>query len=257
MTINKKIRIGFIGFVVFLFLVSFAFGEKGPRIKFAEKSHNFGKIKQGKILTHIFVFKNEGDVPLNINKVSSSCGCAAVLVSKKKVDPGEKGELKVTFNTRGYAGKVTKYIYVESNDSVQKKKQLDITAEIDVPPQPKISLSQYSSDVGLVLEGEQIKDKIRIINKGELELKVNCSKKGVTFFLKGKEISFPLKIPKGKSVEVEVNISPRKRKGPIREYVLINSNDPNRRALSFFFSGYIITKEQLKELFAKYRDKLN
>lgn len=253
----KKTKIIFLGFALFLCLLSFSFTEKGPKIKFKEESFDFGRIKQGKVLTYVFVIRNEGDQTLKINKVSSSCGCTAALVSERRIAPGGEGELKVTFNSAGFQGKVAKYVYVESNDPAQPKKQLTISAEIEVPPQPKIHLDRYTSDEGLFLEGEEIRTKTSIRNRGELELRVNCSHKDAMFFSGEKEVSFPLKIASGKSVELEVRIPPRKKRGLIREYILIKSNDPSRQTLSFYLSGYIITKEQLKKLFAKYKDILD
>ncbi|MFB0566356.1 MAG: DUF1573 domain-containing protein [Candidatus Aminicenantaceae bacterium] len=254
---NKKITLMLIALALLFYFVSYAFGEEASKIKFEEESFNFGNIKQGKVLTHIFIFWNEGNETLKIKNVRSSCGCTAALVSKKKIDPGKKGELKVVFNTKGYQGNVSKYVYVDSNDPKQPVKKLFIEAEIDVPPQPKITLDKYSLDVGLLLEGENIKARTKIMNSGELELRVNCSHKNAMFYSEGKKISFPLKIPSGKSVEIEIEIPSQKRKGLVREYVLIKSNDPNRQSLSFFFSGYIVSKLQLKELFVKYRDKLD
>jgi len=254
---NKRSKAMLLGFAFLIFLVSFTIGEEKPKIKFSEGSYDFGKVSQGQVLTHTFVFQNAGDTTLKIKKVSSSCGCTVALVSQKKAAPGEKGEIRVTFNSRGYKGNVKKYIYVESNDPTQSIKTLFITAEVDVPPRPKIYLARYSVDAGLFLQGEEIKTRIRISNRGELELRVDCSHKNATFFSGGKEITSPLKIPSGKSVEVEIKISPRRGTGQIREYILINSNDPDRKTLSFFLNGYILTKKQLKELFAKYRDVLD
>ena len=246
--------------LVFAFILcsgSLASAERAAKIKFTEDSFDFGKIEQGEVLTHVFVFQNTGEETLKIKRVSSSCGCTAALVTKREVPPGEKGELRVTFNSRGLRGKVTKYVYVESDDQTQPNKKLIISAEIEVPPQPRISLDRYSADAGLFLEGEEMRTRIAITNKGELELRVNCSHKDATFYSKGKKISFPLKIRAGKSREIEIRIPPRKRKGVVREYIMIKSNDPNRQTLSIFHSGYIITKKQLKELFAKYKDALD
>jgi len=254
---NKKKIISLIAFTVIFYLVSNAFAESAPKIKFKEDSFDFGNTKQGKKLTHTFIFWNEGEAKLKITKVRSSCGCTAALVSKKTLDPGKKGELKVVFTTQGYQGNVTKYIYVESNDPKQPVKKLAVKAEIDVPPQPKISLDEYSLDVGLLLEGKNVKAWTKIKNQGELELKVSCSHREATFYSGGKKISFPLKIPSGKSVELEIEIPPKEKRGLIREYVLIGSNDPNRPTLSFFLSGYIVSKKQLRELFAKYKDVLD
>ena len=255
--IMKKYNI--LGFVLALILClgSFASGEKGPKIKFIEETIDFGKIKQGEVLNHVFVFQNVGEETLKIKKVQSSCGCTAALITKKEVAPGERGEVKVTFNSRGFRGKLKKYIYVDTNDPTRSTIRLSVSANIEVPPQPRISLERYSADVGLFLEGEEMKAKTVISNKGQLELIVHCTHKDATFFSGGKEISFPLKIPAGKSKEVEIRIPPRHRKGIIREYILIKSNDPNRQNLSFFHSGYIISMKHLKELFAKYKEVLD
>lgn len=255
--IKKSYHILGLVLVFILCFWGFVSGKTGPKIEFKEESFDFGKIKQGEVLTHIFVFQNVGEDTLKIKRVHSSCGCTAALVTTREVAAGEKGEVKVTFNSRGFRGKVTKYIYVDSNDSKQSTKKLSVSAIIEVPPSPKISLDRYSADVGLFLEGQEMKTKTVISNKGELELIVNCSHKDAAFFSGGKEISFPLKIPAGKSKEVEIRIPPRKKRGVIREYVMIKSNDPNRQTLSFFHSGYIITRKQLKELFAKYKDILD
>ncbi|HDZ26388.1 MAG TPA: DUF1573 domain-containing protein, partial [Candidatus Aminicenantes bacterium] len=70
------------------------FAGKGPKLKFREESKDFGKVKQGEVLTHVFVFKNEGDETLVIKRVKTSCGCTAALLSKKEIAPGAEGEIK-------------------------------------------------------------------------------------------------------------------------------------------------------------------
>ncbi len=237
--------------------VSLFFAGKGPSIKFEKDTIDFGKVKQGKVLTHIFKFRNEGDNTLLIKRVRTSCGCTAVLLKNKEIPPGKTGEIKVTFNTKGYADKVSKYIYVDSNDPSQKSKRLTVSANIEVPPQPRIALDRYSQDLGLFLAEEEVRTQTTIKNIGELELEVTCTHRDAAFYSGGKKVSFPLKIRAGKETEVEVRIPPRKRKGMIREYVLMKSNDPRRPTLSYYISGYVISKEQLKELFAKYKDILN
>lgn len=254
----KERKVGFLALFVFLvFSSGLLGGEKAPKIKFKEDLWDFGRVKQGQMLTHSFLFQNEGDAELVIKKVRTSCGCTAALISKKKITPGEEGEIRVTFNTQGYEGSVSKYIYVESNDASEPRKQLTVSAGIDVPPRPKIELDRYSADVGLILETEGIQAKTRIRNRGELELSVECSHKDAAFYEEGQKISFPLKIPAGGEVEIEIRIPPRQRYGLVREYILLKSNDPYRGTLSLYLSGYIITKKQLKGLFAKYKDILD
>lgn len=248
---------GFILILAFLLCsVNILPAEKGPRIKFKRESWDFGNVKEGEVLNYAFTFKNEGDETLTIRSVRTSCGCTAALASDEKIPPNKEGKIKITFNTRGYTGKVTKYVFIESNDSNQPQKQLALSAQIEVPPTPKINLSAYSLDVGLVVENEELQARPRIENKGELELEVTCTHKNASFFSRGRKISFPLRIAAGKEEEVEVRMPPPKSKGVVREYIMIRSNDPMRPNLSLSLTGYVVTKTQLRELFARYKDIL-
>ena len=235
-----------------IFGLSTLFAEEGPKVKFKEEKWDFGNVKEGQVESHVFVFDNTGDAPLLIKRVRTSCGCAAALISDKNIDPGKKGELKVTLNTRGYEGNIAKYIYVESNDRSQPVKQLQISATIEVPPRPRIDLERYSVDSGLILEGEPIPAKATIRNTGERELRITFSHRDASYFYQGKPLAADLRIAAGKEAELEIKIPPRSKKGLIREYILLKSNDTRRPNLSLYISGYIVTKKQLKELFDKY-----
>lgn len=242
---------------VFIFSALWAWGEKAPRLKFKEDSWDFGKVDQGKIVTHVFHFTNQGDAPLVIKKVRSTCGCTAAMVSEKKIDPGKSGKIEIKLNTRGFEGQLNKYVFIDTNDPLQPQSRLTVTAAINVPPRPRIDLERYSMDVGLILDTEEIQSRVKIMNRGELELSVECSHKDAIFFHQGKKAFFPLKIPAGQESEIEIKLSPRSRKGLMREYILVKSNDPYRQSLSLYLSGYVISKQQLKELFAKYKDVID
>ena len=78
----------------------------------------------------------------------------------------------------------------------------------------------------------------------------------LTVLIGGKPAVFPVKIAAGKDLELTVSLSLANRMGPVREYVLLKSNDPLRTTISVNLSGYIVTKEQLKQIFLKYKDIL-
>jgi len=243
---------------VFLFTlivtVNVAVFEKVPRIEFEMTDMDFGSVEQGDVLNHIFKFKNTGDAPLLIKRVRTACGCTAALVSNRTVEPGEKGEIKVAFNTAGYSGEQRKYVYVESNDPREPNKQLSVAAEIDVPPHAEIYLDRFTIDLGLILENEKIETKVNIKNQGDLELRVIPSHRNAAFYVNGDRVKSPIKIAAGKNQDLEIQIEPQKRSGLLREYILFKSNDPTKSSLSLYMSGYVVTKEQLKELFKKYKD---
>ena len=245
----------FMMMVLFIFLVGLSsLMADSSKLKFEKEEFDFGQTKEGDKLSHTFRFENSGDSVLKIINVQTSCGCAAALVTKKSYNPGEKGEIKVTFNTRGYEGEVSKYVYVESNDPSQPNKMLTIKASIDTPPRAKIELEQYSVDLGLLLEGEGIVTEAGIKNRGERELTVDLGHRDAEFFLNGKKISGTLKIKPGKTIRINISIPEIERSGLVREYILLRSNDPIRPNLSLYISGYVVTKPQLKALFDKYKN---
>lgn len=227
-----------------------------PKINFKETSWDFGRVKQGDLLSHEFVFSNAGDATLVIQKVTTTCGCTAALLSEDKIAPGKEGMVEVKFDTRGYGGKVNKILFVDSNDPKQARQQLQITADIETPPAPRIELEPYNYDAGLVVEDDGIIASLKVLNKGEKELDVEFNHRNATYTSGGKPVSLPLKIAAGKEVTVEVRIPTRDRTGVVREYLLIKSNDPMRTTLSFYITGYIISKEKLRELFERYKDIL-
>ena len=256
---NKRSTGGVIVLLAGLFILPFlaaAAGAGTPKIKFKETAWDFGKIKQGDIASHEFVFANEGDDTLTIEKVSTSCGCTAALVSDRAIPPGKSGKIEVKFDSRGYSGQITKVVYVQSNDPKDPQRPLEIKAEIEVPPSAKIEIDPYNYDAGLMVEGDELLADLKIMNRGELELRVEFNHRSAAYDIAGKPAPVPLKIAAGKDAGVLIRIPTQNRTGAVREYVLIKSNDPMRSTLSLYISGYIITKEQLRELFGKYKDIL-
>ncbi len=244
------------GVALVLFLTSISLQAGEPRIKFKELVRDFGRVKQGEILSHEFVFTNEGDATLIIKKVTTSCGCTAALVSDEKLAPGKQGKIEVKFDTRGYGDRVSKHIFVDSNDPAQERVQLEVSADIEVPPAPRVDIDPYNYDAGLILAGDELRAPLKVMNKGELELRVEFNHRNAAFFVRGKPAPSPLKIAARKEAAVEVRIPAQDRTGTVREYILIKSNDPMRSTLSLYLTGYIISREQLKELFNKYKEIL-
>jgi len=232
-------------------------GEKKALGKFKETSWDFGKIRQNDVVFHEFVFVNEGNAPLVIERIATSCGCTAALASEDTIGPGKSGKVKVTFDSRGYSGKIVKYIFVESNDADDPRRELVVSAEIEVPPQPRIDLDRYTLDLGLSLEGEETSGRVLVRNTGELELKVEISHPEFKFFVNGKTASFPLPIASGKSAEIEIRLPGPSKTGMLRDYVLVKSNDPLRSTVSIYVSRYVATKPELKKLFDKYKKVLD
>jgi len=103
---------------------------KGPHLEVSEEAWDFGRVEEGEECEHIFKIKNTGGASLVIERVRTSCGCTGALLSKDHLLPGETGEIKVTFYTEGYSGRISKHVYVISNDRKAPTKSLTITLEV-------------------------------------------------------------------------------------------------------------------------------
>ena len=87
----------------------------GPHISFKEKSHDFGDIRQGDKVQHIFEFTNDGDAPLVISSVNVTCGCTAPNWPRTPIAPGASSKIEVVFNSSGKVGHQNKIITINSN----------------------------------------------------------------------------------------------------------------------------------------------
>ena len=63
------------------------------------------------------MFKNTGKAPLIIKDADSSCGCTIPEIPKHPTQPGEYGNIKAVFNTKGKIGSQNKVITVYTNGS--------------------------------------------------------------------------------------------------------------------------------------------
>jgi len=95
--------------------------QKPAQIKFDKTTHNFGTFSEkNPKVTCTFSFTNVGDQMLVINQAIASCGCTVPEYTKEPVKPGEKGEIKVTYNGEGkFPGHFKKSITVRTNGAVE------------------------------------------------------------------------------------------------------------------------------------------
>ncbi len=101
--------------------IAISMAQKPAQINFEKTTHNFGTFSEkNPKVTCSFTFTNEGEQPLVINQAIASCGCTVPEYTKEPVKPGEKGEIKVTYNGAGkFPGHFKKSITVRTNGAVE------------------------------------------------------------------------------------------------------------------------------------------
>ncbi|MDX9811241.1 MAG: DUF1573 domain-containing protein [Bacteroidales bacterium] len=104
-----------------------------PVFKVASSNVNLGKMAGATKKDVEFVFTNEGKSDLVIRHIRSTCGCTAIQDGSQGVGikPGQKSSIKATFNSGTYKGKVTKAIYVYTNDPRNSEVVLMLNADVE------------------------------------------------------------------------------------------------------------------------------
>jgi hypothetical protein len=87
-------------------------------IIFNKLEHDYGTVERGGDGLCEFTFTNKGDKPLIVSNVRASCGCTVPQWTREPVASGEKGSVKVRYNTN-ITGAFNKTVIVNSNAANQ------------------------------------------------------------------------------------------------------------------------------------------
>ncbi len=121
---------------LFSFIALKGFSQKAAQspaeqLTLKETSFDFGRIAQGRPVTHSFEVKNNGKTPLILENVEASCGCTTPEWSEQPIAPGGTSTIKVGFNASS-EGKFQKSITIYYNDN--KIKGFTISGEVYAMP---------------------------------------------------------------------------------------------------------------------------
>lgn len=82
---------------------------------FKSTEHNFGDILENQKVETTYEFTNTGKVDLLISNCSAMCGCTVPDWPREPIKPGEKGSIKVVFDSAGKSGTNNKIVTVYAN----------------------------------------------------------------------------------------------------------------------------------------------
>ncbi len=97
--------------------------------KFDTTVFNFGTILEGEQVSTEFSYLNTGKADIIIAKIETSCGCTVPEYDKDPVKPGNRGSIRVRFDSNGKSGTQYKTIRIFSN-SEEDIFELVITGEV-------------------------------------------------------------------------------------------------------------------------------
>jgi hypothetical protein len=185
-----------------------------PDLQVETPTFNFGEIFQGEKVPHVFEFTNQGDEVLKIDRVRSSCGCTAVLVSEKNIPPGGKGELKANFDSARFRGNISKTIYIYSNDPVRPTMQLHIKGSV----KEIVAVEPLQINFGKVEAGKPVTSTVVLRNQGKETLKLGKPHAtAAELQVKMPEVDFA----SGAEVTLELKLTPKPGQARFSGYVMV------------------------------------
>lgn len=97
----------------------------------SENNYDFGKIKKGEKVEHVYEVTNTGTNPLVISEVKPGCGCTAPDFTRDPILPGKKGKITLHFDSTNFDGNVQKYADVFAN---VEKSPIKLTFTANIQP---------------------------------------------------------------------------------------------------------------------------
>ena len=156
------------------------------------------------------------------------------MLGKHALNPGEKTEMKVTFNTTGAPGPFHKKIVMTTDAAEQGEIRLDMTGSVREGPGAKLEVKPRKADFGSVKVGTIAKLQYTVSNTGTLPLIIKKiytqGSDRVLFDERAKEMV----IEAGRSEIITLEVTPLKT-GPFSERIAIISNAKNAPK-----TGYIV-----------------
>ncbi len=164
---------------------------------------------------YVFTWTNEGDAPVTVLKVSSSCSCMVASFEKTPVAPGEKSSLKITYHPKGRLGAFNRRILVYTDQSLPKPAVALYLKGKVTPAEVQLPVWRFGYQMGslylkqkdLHLKGDaRAVERIVCLNAGDTPLTI-----GIEAALLPPYISFscePETIPAGGEGELVITYDP-------------------------------------------------
>jgi Protein of unknown function (DUF1573) len=211
-----------------------------PKAVAAEPIKDMGTVPKGEKVTHDFMIKNDGTVPLEITEVRPSCGCT-VAEFDKRIAPGQSGKVHVVVDTETFAGPIAKGVTVFTNDAENPQIELTIRAEV----QPIIAVQPGYARY-IIVQGEEKEGRIEQTLWATDGAPMDIVKVDSPYpFLK---VDFHEAKPeeqvaeakgKGKQWKVATRLDRDAPVGALADYVRVTTTHPKQKIVEIPISGFV------------------
>ncbi len=241
-------------------LALMAQAQEVPAIQFEETSHDFGTQERGAPTEHTFVFTNVSDEPISLQRVKASCGCTTPSYTREAVQPGEKGEIKVKYDSNRI-GRFTKSITVTYQDGVRpvvlyikgKIEKSNSQAQIQQVykrPMGNLAFDELVQNFGTLDSDKRSASVFRVRNNGSMPIKLGYEDQKNPEF----DVAFSTReLTPGQTATITITAVGERfaEMGPFSRQLAINTSDQAMPEKTLSVSGVVnkvYTAEELAQL---------
>ncbi len=198
----------------------------------AQPRHDFGNVARGSEQVHVFEFTNPLKEDIVISGQRVSCKCAEPTVLTPVVKPGEKGQIKVRFNTLAFVGQRHSRITL----SVARPQNTELYLDIDGFVRQDIVVTPGHADFLNRVAGQTAECTLKIAYAGDPGwqiLKAECSNPNIVIDLQ------ELARRNGRiDYQMQVRVNETQSAGNLSSQIVVHTNDRNQKQFPISVNGY-------------------
>jgi hypothetical protein len=195
-----------------------------PKIQFEAILHDFGRVANGAVVKHDYIFTNTGTAPLTIQHVQVSCGCTATADWSREVAPGATGKIPIQFNSANFGGTVFKTVTVSCNDPAQPNVTLQFKANI----WKALEISPAFAVVNAIADSSMpAGTAVRIVSNLEEPLLIKAVESNSKLFLADVVTNTP-----GKEYSLNIKLNPPLAAGNVQGQITLRTSATNHAAIN-------------------------
>ena len=209
---------------------------------FSIKKYDFGTVARASKQEFDFEFVNPTKQTIQLSSVRASCGCAEPKIMNRTVKPGEKGKVRVSFNTLRFTGQRKATITVSISSPQWTEVQLVITGNI----RQDIVVNPGKVDLKTVMSGKQAKQTIEIKYAGSERWKIKDIRSS------NPNISVKLEETRRSGGRVNYNatiiMNEKQAAGYVMDQLMFVTNDNRMQEFPVTVSGYVKPSVEAPEI---------
>ena len=201
---------------------------------FETTSHDFGTVPRSARAEFRFVLRNPYLPDVHVAGAKPSCRCTIVRVEKPLLKSHEKGAVIASLNTKAFRGKRNATITVTIDRPYDAQVRLHVTGDI----RDDVDLEPGSVVLGSVGEGTPVERTVSVSRRGYGLWQIGEVSSHAEYL--SAEVVQTTRHADRTTCRLRVRLAPDAPIGPIREHLVLVTNDPRYRGIPLLVEGRVV-----------------